>query len=319
MKKFVFQALKIVVSAGLIALALQNVELERLSVIIIQTQVAWLFVSLAFLSLSYVLGAMQWQWILQMAGLRLPYPKTLSYYYVGLFFNNFLISGMGGDVLRVYDVQKHSPDKERLSPALATVFFDRFMGLLTLLFLAGLMTSFVIGRETGVRFGLAILGLFFLWVLALIVLFHRPTADRIVKPMLRFLPDRFYTRLQHLYAELHRFKSNPWSLLRLFSLSIIVQFLRILTIWAVGRAIGDSSLLLYYVIFVPVISLAASLPISVGGTGPREHTTIFLFGKIGVTAVLAFSIGFLSYLINLVSTLPGAIIFVTRSDTKHGR
>ncbi len=316
MKKHLYFVIKIVISFGIIFFTVRSIDVEALKLQFLKTEPLWIAVSLILLSISYFIGAFQWRLILHMSQIKLSYTRTLGYYYVGLFFNNFLISGMGGDFLRVYDIQKHSPNQERLSPALATVFFDRFVGLFTLIFFACLTGAFMIGRGESVKMFLSIVVLLTIWVIGLVVVLNKNIADRLVKPFTVVIPKRAYERLRHLYYEVNNFRSQPFQLLNIFLVSMVVQGLRILTIWAIGRAMGDQSSLLYYVIFVPIISLAASLPISIGGTGPREQTTILLFRKIGVPAEVAFSIGFITYIVSMISTLPGALVFLLRKG-KH--
>ncbi|KAB2880307.1 flippase-like domain-containing protein [bacterium] len=316
MKKYLYVVLKIAISFGIIFFTVRSIELDALQAQFLKTDPAWIGWSLILLSFSYFLGAFQWRLILRLSEIRISYQVTLGYYYVGLFFNNFLISGMGGDLLRVYDVKKHSPDRERLSPAVATVFFDRFVGLLTLIFLACITGVFMIGRGESIRMFLSIVVLLTIWIMGLVFVLNKKVADAVVKPFTVFIPNKLYERLRHLYHEIHNFRTRRFDLLIIFLISIGVQGLRIMTIWAIGRAMGDESSILYYIIFVPIISLAASLPISIGGTGPREQTTILLFRKIGVTAEIAFSIGFVTYIISMISTVPGALIFFMRKS-KH--
>lgn len=312
MKKTLILIGKFAVSAVLIAVAAKGIDLAELRTLAGDAEPVWLVVSLTLLSCSYVLGAAQWHLILHVADIPVPFPKTIGLYYVGLFFNNFLIGGMGGDLLRVYDIRKHQGENS-LSPALATVFVDRFTGLLALLFLACLVGTFVIGR--GSFLYLAITLILSVWVFLIVLLFYKPLADKLVKPLAQFLPARLYERFHRLYHSVNRFRLQPRRLFQAFLIAIAVQFLRIVSIWCIGRALGESSALLYYLIFVPVISLAASLPISIGGTGPREQTTVLLFKRIGVARELAFSIGLVTYGMSLLSTLPGAVIFLIRKNT----
>lgn len=317
MKKFLFLCFKIFVSAGLIYVAVYQLDWAALQAHWKHAEWLWLLASLVLLTLSYCLGALQWQWILKIGQFSIGYWKVLGYYYVGLFFNSLLISGMGGDVMRIYDIRKHNAEEKGLSPALASVFFDRFLGLFTLIFLAGLTGAFVIGRGESPKMFLTILLLLTAWIFVLAVVFNKKIADRTIKPLFKITPPRIYERLQRLYYAMNSFKARPDQLIRIFGISVVVQCLRIFSIWSVGRALHDSSSLLYYVIFVPIISLAASLPISIGGTGPREQTAILLFKRIGLTNELAFSIGFITYIVGTISALPGAAVFLLRKSHRH--
>jgi hypothetical protein len=317
LKKISWLSLKIAVSAGVIYFTVYQIEFVSLYRLWLDMDAGWILLSIALMSASYFAGAYQWMRILKISQFQLPYGRILGYYYVGLFFNNFLISGMGGDFLRVYDIHQHSENKDRLSPALATVFFDRFVGFITLVFLASLTGLFEIGHGASLRMVLLIVALFLSWIILMIALFNKSVAEWTIKPLGKLLPEKIYSRFQHLYYEINRFGSAHKELLYIFMISLSVQIQRILAIWAIGRALGDTSQLVYYVIFVPLIAVVASLPISIGGTGPREQTTVILFRRIGVSREIAFSIGFLAYIVSMITTLPGALIFIIRKGKKH--
>jgi len=316
MKKLFSFVLKAFLSVGLIYLAVNQLDFDILFSFLLKMNAWWLAASLVVLTVSYCLGALQWQWILRISRFDLGYAKVLGYYYVGLFFNNFLISGMGGDFLRVYDIKKYGDENQGLSPAMASVILDRFVGLMALIILASVSGIFVLGKGESTGLFAAILFLLFSSIFVIALLLHKPIADRTVKPLARRIPKGLYAKLQSLYYAMNRFRHEPAGLLRIGTIAVSVQSMRIFSIFAIGRALGDESSSVYYLLFVPMISLAASLPISIGGTGPREQTTVFLFRKIGVARELAFSIGFITYLISAFSTIPGAIIFLFR---KHAR
>ncbi|GEM_PF-877055 len=318
LKKTLIFFLKVAVSAGIIGFTVYNLDLDAIGRLWLTMDIGWVALSLLLVTLSYFFGALQWRYILEMAQFRLSYLKVLGYYYVGLFFNNFLISGMGGDFMRIYDIHQHSADRERLSPALATVLFDRFVGLITLIFLACLMGMVAVTRGESPRLVAGIGIMFASWVVLIIALFNKKTAEWTIKPLTKWMPQKIYVRFQHLYYEIHRFGSARRSLVCIFAVSILVQLQRILAIWAIGRALGDTSSVRYYIIFVPLMSIAASLPISIGGTGPREQTTIHLFRRLGVSQEIAFSIGFLAYVVSMITTVPGALLFIIRKGkTRH--
>ncbi len=314
MKKIILSAIKVAVSVGLIAWTTYHLDWSALLLHWSEVNILWIMLSLSVLTVSYFAGAWQWQMIMRSGGIMIRYPKTLGYYYVGLFFNNFLISGMGGDILRVYDIHKHTDRPEHLSPAVAAVFLDRLTGLMMLIFLAGVSGIFLLGQGESTRLFFSILGLFGIWFIGFVILFNKAIADRTVKPIFKMLPEKIYSRLQNLYHEVHKFRREPQMLIRVFSVSLLVQSLRIFSIFCIGRALGDQSSLAYYLLFVPLISLVSSLPISIGGTGPREQTTVFLFRKIGMPAEIAFSIGLLTYVISITSAIPGGFVFMLRKN-----
>ena len=70
---------------------------------------------------------------------RLELILTTAIVIIGLFFTHFLPGGVGGDAMRLYFVFKLAPGRK--VGATLSVAMDRVLGLLTLLFLAGLSLS----------------------------------------------------------------------------------------------------------------------------------------------------------------------------------
>ena len=67
--------------------------------------------------------------------------------------------------------------------------------------------------------------------------------------------------------------------------------------------------------FIPIVAIMASLPVSFGGLGMREQTGIMLFGLVGVVAIQATVMEFSAYIISVLTTLPGGLIFIFRKKT----
>jgi len=75
--------------------------------------------------------------------------------------------------------------------------------------------------------------------------------------------------------------------------------------------------MIYFFIFLPVIGAITLLPISLGGLGLRDATTIFFFAKIGVGKDLAFAMSLLSFSFLLFyGSIAGLIYFITVNHRK---
>jgi len=75
--------------------------------------------------------------------------------------------------------------------------------------------------------------------------------------------------------------------------------------------------LIYFIIFVPIIALVASLPISIGGIGVRESSGVALFSQVWTIQADIVAFEFFAYLIGVISTIPGGIIFMLRKEVKR--
>jgi len=71
-------------------------------------------------------------------------------------------------------------------------------------------------------------------------------------------------------------------------------------------------------VFVPLISLAGMLPISVNGLGIREALYLLLFGRVGVPPDAAVSMAFLYFAVTLAASLPGGIVYALQRGPRTG-
>ena len=116
---------RIVISAALIIFLLTRLDLGQAVAALAAVRLDWLVFALVTFAASLVLGNVQWAMLLSLQGIRIPFRKTLSFYFVGAFFNNFLPANIGGDVVRIYDVYK---DSARPDQAIAATVTDGLSG-----------------------------------------------------------------------------------------------------------------------------------------------------------------------------------------------
>ncbi|NIA29540.1 MAG: flippase-like domain-containing protein [Actinobacteria bacterium] len=315
-RQHIFSIIKFFVSAGLILWLLQRIGIQNVGKQISHANWVWILASILTFSSSNLLGAFQWYLLLRIKGIRLSFWRVVSYYHVGLFFNNFLIGYVGGDAFRIYDVQRSSGDTMN---AFSTVLFDRFVGFFTLTMLALIVSLVWIKSLASLVTILTIAVIFFGWIFG-ILFFLKLNIARKMSWLLTYLLPTFVTdKLRDIYFEINRFRHNKKMLLRIFVISLVVQSLRVCTHILTARAVGVHVNAIYFFVFVPIIAMAASLPISLGGIGVREQSGVTLFAQAGVpsTAVVVFE--FLAYLVGVVATIPGGIIFALRKEKFHTR
>ncbi|MBN2354978.1 flippase-like domain-containing protein [candidate division KSB1 bacterium] len=311
LKNYAATVLKIGVSVILIYLLLRSIGFDRVRQQIAQASWYGVVLSLSFFIASNFLGALQWHILLRTKKIHLSFGQVLSYYHVGLFFNNFLIGYVGGDAVRVFDVRR-SAGREK--GALSTVFFDRFIGFFAMTTLALLAAAILAQRLISSAAILTIVGVFIVWVMAILFLFHKQFARKFSWIFKLLLPKNLHLKAKAFYESLDDYRRRKKLLLQLFLLSLLIQSLRILTHLGAARAIGVSVAWHYFFLFIPIVALAVSMPISIGGLGVREQSAVTLFSQIGVLSAQTVAFEFLAYLIGIIATVPGGIIFALRRE-----
>lgn len=313
-RKIVEKVLKVLVSGFLIAFLLHRIGLDRLGVQLSHVHAFWLISAVFVFLASHLLGSYQWTLLLHADSIKLPWTRALQFYFVGLFFNNFLISGLGGDLFRIVDVRRYS---QKGAAAVSSVFLDRFMGLLVLSGLA-LLVSPVISILWGfpARFQLILLIFSMGWVLVLLILFNRRFARFLTWGVRRLMPQEFAIKARTVYNHIHEFGRKRKLFLTVVLISVVVQSLRVLTHYLLARSFGISLPIMYFFLIIPLIAITASLPVSLGGLGVRENVGVMLFGLVGMAEIQAFSVEFLAYLVAIFCSLPGGLLFIIRKKTE---
>src|SRR5438067_12362066 len=75
-------------------------------------------------------AAFRWHVLLKVQKIHLTLPRLSGLFLIGMFYNQFLPGGTGGDIIKSYYLLKETPDKK--AGALLAVVFDRFIVVVAL-------------------------------------------------------------------------------------------------------------------------------------------------------------------------------------------
>jgi uncharacterized membrane protein YbhN (UPF0104 family) len=252
----------------------------------------WL-AAVAVLIVTQLVSAWRWQILARPFGFERSVGQLARYYFIGMFFNLFLPTSVGGDVVRAWYLDGRSGRK--LS-AFVAVFVDRFSGLLVLLGLACL--AVLLSPRTlpawipGVVWGAT--------ACAAVVLAATPWLAR--------RGERFTRPLRNVRLALHALRA-PRLLLPTTLLSAAVQAGNVVLVWLVGQAIGADIPGSYYWILVPMVSLATMLP-SIGGIGVRENAMALFLAPLAVAETTAVTLSLLSFAVFVAVSLGGGVLYL---------
>ena len=263
-----------------------------------------LIVSAGVLLLSNLLGGLQWFLFLRARSIDISPGGALNAYFVGLFFNNFLPSGMGGDAVKVYDVGWKTG---RAGDVLAATVADRLLGLVVL---TGLAVAAVAGSAQTAALDRSawLVWLFFGGLVGLGIAIARPRLFRPLGFLLSFVPERIKPPSRGLFDRLHSLVRRPRLMLPLAVLSTLVQTLRVVVHALTGLALGLKLPFSVYATVVPVLGVLINFP-SINGVGIREGGGVLLFAEAGVSPEMAVSMQLLTYGVMVLLSLIGGILF----------
>lgn len=308
---------KVVVSTVLMVILVRRMSLSELVAVIRGIDVRIAAAATACFFVSNVIGAYQWHELLRSSGIRLGFARTFRFYFVGLFFNNFLPANIGGDAVKVYDVTREGSSPYQV---IAVTLLDRLLGIFSLCVLATLSALLLIGERGPNPYGYYVIIFVACMVPALGFYFFRPLGNLLRRVVLRIRPLSLDSRITSVLDHLSPFKGRRTLVLRLSAVSLVIQALRVSTHVLVGVALGmriDAVILGQFFVFVPLLSLAMIPPITINGLGIREGLGIVLFAGAGLTQADAFTLEFLTYVVSVLVSLLGFFIFVSRRGTRR--
>ncbi|MFC1693365.1 lysylphosphatidylglycerol synthase transmembrane domain-containing protein [Candidatus Latescibacterota bacterium] len=255
---------------------------------------------------SGVLGAVQWGILLRFHGVYSRFKSTVARYFMGLFFNYIMPGFVGGDIVRVY---KTSMDSGQPAQSFSSTLADRMIGLLVLVLFSLGAYIFMPG---GTAERALPVGVFMLIVLCgfCAVFTFKPLGILVNRWFGRFIPQSIGEKLTAVYFEMHRLTRSPSTLALIFLMSCTIQITRIGVHFLCGHAVGIELNFAYFALFVPLIEIVASLPISFGGFGVRETMAFVLFSTVGVEQATVLSYSLLATSAGLAGALPGGAAFV---------
>jgi len=272
-----------------------------------QANINYIFAALAIFPLTILITSVRWHELLKPLDIRLTLERTFVLNMVGLFYNTIMPGSAGGDVFKAYYVAKQTHHRTR---AVMSVLVDRAIGLLALIILGGTMAALQrhIPRCRQVAIASAAIVAF---VVVSLVVFYSPVLRRLSG--LEFVINRlpWQRQVRKAIETLHIYGERPFLAVGALIVSFPVHMVVITAAQLCGVAFGLHLSLFYYWMAVPVIVLAAAIPISPQGAGVMEYFAIKLLEPQGVTVAQAFALTMSIRLTQIFWNLTG-FFFVVR-------
>ncbi|MBE0433199.1 flippase-like domain-containing protein [candidate division WOR-3 bacterium] len=297
---------RVVVGVGLIVFLFRTLDISTLIGHIRTVELKYLAYAAIPYILFVILSAWRWQILLDFKRFTMPFNRTLRIYLISLFFNNFLPTTVGGDMMRVVYTMK-----DRRADSLATVLVDRILGFVGLFIFALFAVVYLLMVKNETEFlPFMVIGLV---VVSLITfLFFSRRAYRVISPLI--CKVRIFgagARIRRLHEAGNDF-SNAWgTIIACIVLSILIQATLAIAPYLVLLGMGNTGVnLLPFFIYVPIINVISMIPVSLNGLGIRENFYVILFSRAGLSGELSLAISLLSFFVIFMLSLNGGVLFV---------
>jgi hypothetical protein len=287
--------LRVAVSVGIIAYILVDVDTGDLIRALAGVRPRPVVLALGLYLVGQVLSAYKWSLLGRSVGLVEPVARYVRFYFIGMFFNLFGPSTLGGDVVRGL----YLGGGRRPGLALDSVLFDRVSGLALLMAVGA--TALLLFPGYGLPWPLTasvIAG-------GALIVSGWWTCPRLV----RLLPAHNRIRRQ-VETELGPFWRDRDLLLRVALVSVVFHLTQVMVQFVLARGLGVALPFSYCLVFHPVLSVMTALPVSVGGFGVREGGYLYFLTRMDVDDSLAVTMGLLWFTVTALAGLVGGAIFL---------
>jgi len=304
---------KIAVSIALLAFLFSKIDTARLWASARKASLPWLVVALGVQTLNLIASTWRWRLLLDAQNVKLKSRTLLGSYLVATFFNNFLPSNVGGDVIRIRDTVGATRSK---TLATTIVLVDRALGLMALVLISA------VGATAAARYygsGASPIWPSWLWAFFLVaaaitapVVYAPEGFGRLLQPLTIVHPEWVGKRIDKLTEALSRFRERPSALAGCFSGAVFVQGLVVVFYLAVVYALKIPITASELAVIVPISLVVQMLPVSVNGLGLREATFSFYFTRLGLPIESAVLLSLMGAAVLMVFSLSGAAVYVSR-------
>ncbi|MFL6066423.1 MAG: lysylphosphatidylglycerol synthase transmembrane domain-containing protein [Gaiellaceae bacterium] len=299
-------ALTLVITGLALAYLLSKIDLSETWDVLSHASLGWYLLAVAIM--AGTVWPMAWRW--QRLLLAQSIPDRLAWlvraYFVAYTAGQILPTSIGGDAMRIFETSRRHPGKT--GPVTGTVLLERALGGAATVTLAAVGFALAVGSYDIGPYIWVELGFVLATIVLAILLFSR-RARRLLAwfvPLLRKVRLERITR--SVYEAIHAYRDRPRLLVGVFALTIVVQAVRVLAIWAAAKAVGvDLSPRVYYVMG-PLHFLVLLVPFTINGIAVRESFFVSFLGGLGVDADRAFATGFLFFVVTITISIPGALI-----------
>lgn len=286
MKKYILLVLKVLLSSLCIYYVVTKIDVAALGLVLSRANVYYVILAIIFFVVSKVIASFRLNRFFQQIDVILSELENGKLYALGMFYNLFLPGGIGGDAYKVYYLQQHHNQSLKLPTA--AVLLDRLSGVLALALLAlALATvsnqSFFVGSTYLFLVAMPLIYVIYEWL----------------------LPKLFPS-----------FKK--WDV-RAHALALLVQLSQVIAVWFLLLALGQKEQEVLYLLVFLISSLAAVLPISIGGIGIREFVFLQAAYFFTMDVSVSLSVSILFFLITAMVSLAGlpfSILGIDRTDKR---
>ncbi len=259
-----------------------------------------LFLAAIIFITATFLNAYRWQLLARAVGFDTPFLRLAQYCFIGLFFNLFLPSTVGGDASRCYYLAKGT---HKFRTAFYSVFADRTMGIAVLFLFASLGLLFGPGgSQLPVSLKIPV------YAGTILIFLVLPFVPYLAKTILG--PDNWVTKQLH-HPALQTYQREKNLIFVSLVLSVVLQIIIVICHIIIGLALGLNKVpMWYYFVFYPSVAVLGFITPSFNGIGVREGAYTYFLSLVGVDRSLGLTYAIVWLGLITTNSLVGGLVYM---------
>lgn len=310
MKKILLTLLQLSVTVGVLLWVFWDADKRLLMAEALKdVRYGWFLVGIVCGGVVMFGGILRWQVLLRVQGIRMPWTRTGRLFFIGAFFNLFMLGATGGDVVKILYTLREAGKKK--SAAFLSVVMDRVIGLMALMVLS---IIFIVWRYEWMTQTAVTRGLLYSLILILAAAISGIVFSLVITGLgwVDKLPARFPLREKFVeLAAAYNAYARAWpAALFAFLLSMGLHLAYFGIFYCASRALKAVIPFFDFCAIMPIVNTITALPISLSGVGVREKLFEELLGDLsGVQQELAVLTSVTGFLVIIFWGLVGAAIY----------
>lgn len=308
MKNYIKFSIKLLISLFLLFLIFNKIDYKDFIENIKVVSFVVLIVTVLFAGIKAVIEPLRWKIILNARTEKFSFFYLFSLYMIGGFFNIFLPTTIGGDVVRIFYIKN---DKFSALKATNTVLFERLTGAYAVFIMS--IIAVLVGWNLFVyEVKIPILAVSIISVVVLTSIFF--SYKKITKITRQISSKYKISIIKKIYLLIREFDYTEYSYRLIFIsmfFSFLIQFIVIGVTIMIGNALGLNNIsIFHYFIIIPPIWVITLLPISIGGFGVREGLFALFLVPMGVSIEQSTLLSLLSFFPFIFVGLLGGLFYL---------
>ncbi|MCF7886666.1 MAG: flippase-like domain-containing protein [Candidatus Marinimicrobia bacterium] len=299
-------------STILLTLLIYKVDLVGFFSALKKVNIFYLSIALITQFLNIFIRSLKWQILLKVHNIHFPLLTIQNFNYMSIFFNNFFLGTLGGDIFRVYIISQNSLD---IRNATSSIFIERLTGFISAVFLVVLFGLFLFMNQNyffkirHVKLLIIIFCFLLFFIIIMLYLYFRYFQFKLKNKF-----DKIQSAVDLLVKSLMSYRRHNNILLLSLCYSMLFHILNGFSLFFLVKSTHTITSISAMLFVSPLVSLIVMIPVSISGIGIQEGSYFYYFQQFGIESGNALAIAFLARSTLLIWGLVGGFIFFTKRN-----